>query len=138
MQAAKRPGAHVYRLILLVTILKPLSNLFLAWGMRGLPAMLATHPASILRALFDPLVMIGIAMQIVWLLMRMSLLSVADLSFVLPVTAAGYVISTLLGREVLHEEVSAARWVGAVLISAGTALVASTPRETTDVVGPVL
>ena len=48
---------------------------------------------------------------------------VADLTYVLPVTAAGYVISTFLGRAVLHEQVSLTRWMGAILISVGTALV---------------
>jgi uncharacterized membrane protein len=116
----------------LVTVLKPLSNLFLAWGMQRMPALVTTHPLGLIQALFEPLVMIGVLMQIGWLLLRMSLLSVADLSYVLPVTAAGYVISTFLGRTVLHEQVSVSRWVGAILISAGTALVVSTPRITNE------
>jgi drug/metabolite transporter (DMT)-like permease len=41
------------------------------------------------------------------------------------------VISTLLGRVVLHETVSGSRWAGAVLISLGAALVVSTPEKTT-------
>jgi len=119
-----------WRLIVLVTLLKPVSNLFLAWGMKELPAALAINPLLFVRAMIDPLVIAGILMQIVWLLTRMSLLSVADLSFVLPVTASGYVISTFLGRVVLHEQVSEWRWLGAVLISLGAALVASSPRAT--------
>lgn len=116
--------------ILLLILLKPFSNVFLAWGMRQMPSAVTSHPAYFLTALIDPFVTIGIGMQIAWLLLRMSLLSIADLSFILPVTAAGYVISTLLGRLVLHEQVSVERWVGAILISLGTALVASTPGNT--------
>ena len=119
-----------WRLIVLVTLLKPLSNLFLAWGMKQMPATLAIDPLFFLRAMIDPLVALGIVMQIVWLLARISLLSVADLSFVLPVTASGYVLSTMLGRVVLHEQVSASRWIGVVMISLGTAFVASSPRIT--------
>jgi|SRR5208283_3390292 len=122
--------AAAWRLIVLVTLLKPLSNLFLAWGMQQLPQTLAMSPLLFLRAMVDPLVALGIVMQIFWLLTRMSLLSVADLSFVLPVTASGYVLSTLLGRLVLHEQVSAWRWVGVFMISLGTAFVASSPRTT--------
>jgi len=125
-----RISLRVYRLIVLVTLLKPFSNLFLAWGMRDFPTLVISHPVYLLRALIDPFVTIGVAMQIAWLLLRMSLLSVADLSFVLPVTAAGYVVSTFLGRVILHEQVSFERWMGAVLIAAGTALVTSTPRLT--------
>ena len=123
---------RVARLIVLVTLLKPFSNLFLAWGMRQMPASMVAHPLHLIAALFDPLVAIGVLMQIAWLLLRMSLLSAADLSYVLPVTAAGYVISTLLGRIVLHEQVSLSRWIGAILISGGMALVASTPRLTSE------
>ena len=90
--------SRVYRLIVLVTLLKPFSNLFLAWGMQRAPALATAHPFTLIQALFDPLVTLGVLLQIGWLLLRMSLLSVADLSYVLPVTAAGYVISTFLGR----------------------------------------
>lgn len=127
---------QVWRLVALVTLLKPISNVFLAWGMRGLPESPLFEPLLYLRAMIDPLVLVGVVMQIVWMLKRMSLLSVADLSFVLPVTASGYVISTLLGRVVLHEEVSVSRWLGAVLISIGSGLVASSPRVSTNAEGP--
>ncbi len=124
--------AGSYGLVVIVTLLKPFSNLFLAWGMRQFSEVLALNPAAYLRAMLDPLVALGIVMQILWLLTRMSLLSVADLSFVLPVTSAGYVLSTLLGRVFLHEPVSASRWAGAILISLGAALVVSTPEKTTE------
>jgi len=127
-----RSGLRAWHWIVLVTLLKPFSNVFLAWGMHDMPALAATHPAYLLQALIDPLVTLGVVLQIAWLLLRMSLLSLADLSFILPVTAAGYVISTFLGHFVLHEQVSPARWIGAILISAGAALVASSPRMTSD------
>jgi drug/metabolite transporter (DMT)-like permease len=121
-------SGRIWRLVVLVTILKPFSNLFLAWGMRGLPDSPVLEPLLYVRALIDPLVIVGIVMQIVWMLKRMSLLSVADLSFVLPVTALGYVITTLLGHFVLAEQVSLSRWAGVILISLGSALVAPSPR----------
>ena len=120
-----------YGLLLFVTLIKPFSNVFLAWGMRRFPEAMLADPRLFFSAMLEPFVAIGIVMQVLWLLTRMSLLSVADLSFVLPVTSAGYVISTLLGALVLHEPVSAARWAGAVLISLGAALVVSTPERTT-------
>ncbi len=103
--------------------------------MKQFPETLSLNPVLYLHAMAEPLVVLGILMQILWLLSRMSLLSVADLSFVLPMTSAGYIISTLLGRLVLHEPVSASRWAGAVLISLGAALVASTPEKTTNEAG---
>lgn len=131
MPELRPASARTAGLVIFVTLLKPLSNLFLAWGMRHFHADVSLNPIFYLNAILDPLVTTGVVMQIVWLLARMSLLSVADLSFVLPVTAAGYGISTLLGRFVLHEQVSPSRWMGAVLISLGTALAAGTSGKTT-------
>jgi uncharacterized membrane protein len=135
----KPPGTQKYAwtsyaLLLFVTLIKPFSNVFLAWGMRQFPEAVNANPVLYLRAMLDPLVAIGIAMQILWLLSRMSLLSIADLSYVLPVTSVGYVLSTFLGWLMLHESVSAARWAGAALISLGAALVVSTPEKTTRAV----
>ena len=109
--------------LLLVIFLKPFSNLFLAWGMKQVPQALSLNPLFYVKAMFEPLVAAGIAMQIFWLLFRMKLLSLADLSFVLPVTAVGYVLTTVLGRVFLHEQVSPERWIAVLLIFLGTALV---------------
>lgn len=76
-------------------------------------------------------------MQIVWLLSRMALLGIADLSFVLPVTAVGYVLTTALGRFVLHESVSPRQWFAVALIFIGTGLVTSAPEISTSTSGEV-
>ncbi len=51
-------------------------------------------------------------------------LSRADLSLVMPITAASYPFGTLLARFFLHEEVNLARWLGTAIIAAGVAVVA--------------
>jgi len=84
-----------------------------------------------LRAMASPFVTLGIAMLILSLLTRLALLSMADLSFVLPVTAIGYVLATLFGQTFLHETVTARQWMGTVLIFLGTGLVGSTSHNTT-------
>ncbi|MBM3814834.1 MAG: hypothetical protein FJW20_24680 [Acidimicrobiia bacterium] len=80
----------------------------------------------LLAALLIPWVILGVALLIVWTLSRMALLSWADLSYVLPITAVGYVINALMGRYLLNEHVSAIRWAGTLLIVAGAALAAMT------------
>ena len=89
------------------------------------------NPAVYLRAMVDPFVALGIAMLILALLTRMALLSLADLSFVLPVTAIGYVLATLFGQVFLHEAVTIRQWMGTVLIFLGTGLVGTTSQNTT-------
>jgi len=75
--------------------------------------------------LFRPWVALGVSLLIVWLLSRMTLLSWADLSYVLPVTSLGYVLVAFVGRWLLDERISATRWAGILLIVAGVALVGS-------------
>jgi uncharacterized membrane protein len=52
------------------------------------------------------------------------LLSIADLSFAVPATAATYVVETVLSKYVLREHVNAKRWAGVALVASGVALVA--------------
>jgi len=122
---------RTYSLLLLFLALRAIGNLCLAWGTKRLPETLAADPLVYLRSMLDPAVALGVAMLIMALLTRLALLSVADLSFILPMTAVGYVLAALLGRFVLHEAVSGQRWLAVALIFAGTALVSSTPHSTT-------
>lgn len=121
---------HAYRLLALVLILRPLGNVCLAWGMKHFPQVLSINPIPYLRALMNPFVALGMAALVLGLLTRMALLSLADLSFVLPLTATGYVFSTLLGKFFLSEQVTSGRWLGTALIFLGTALVGSTKEKT--------
>ncbi|MGA2245861.1 MAG: EamA family transporter [Verrucomicrobiota bacterium] len=52
------------------------------------------------------------------------MLSQKDVSLVWPLTSLGFVITALAARMVRHEEVSALRWTGVVIIVIGAALVA--------------
>ena len=61
----------------------------------------------------------------------MALLTLADLSFVLPVIAIGYVFSVFIGKLFLHETITHQRWLGTVLIFSGAVLVGTTSRNTT-------
>jgi uncharacterized membrane protein len=63
----------------------------------------------------------------------MTLLSWADLSYVLPVTSIGYVLNSIIGKYFFDEKISPARWVGTLLIVAGIVLVGTTcPRTTPE------
>lgn len=52
-----------------------------------------------------------------------SLLSYADLSFVVPLTAISYLTNTIGARFFLRERISRARWLGTLLVTFGVALV---------------
>jgi uncharacterized membrane protein len=119
---------RTYSVLLLFIALKAAGNLSLAWGMKHLPEA-GANPLAYIRAMLDPFVAIGVVSLIAALLTRMVLLSLADLSFVLPVTAVGYVIAAFLGKVVLNEVVTSRRWLGTILIFIGAALVGSTGEK---------
>jgi drug/metabolite transporter (DMT)-like permease len=119
-----------FAIVLLFVVLKAVGNLSLAWGMQHLPEQASSNPLFYIRAMLNPFVMLGVMALILALLVRMVLFSLSDLSFVLPVTAVGYVIAAFLGKTVLHEVVSSTRWLGTILIFAGAALTSSTVKTT--------
>ena len=64
----------------------------------------------------------------------LSLLSYADLSFVVPLTAVGYITNTIGSKFLLHEKITPARWWGTVLVTFGVAII-SLPANTDILLG---
>jgi uncharacterized membrane protein len=120
---------RTYQLLVVTLLLRPFGNLSLAWGVKQSSELLSIHPLLYLQAMLNPFVAAGIAMLILALLTRLALFSLADLSFVLPLTATGYILSAFLGKVFLNEQVSSSHWLGTLLIFAGVVLVGSTPAR---------
>jgi uncharacterized membrane protein len=121
-----------YFILLFFLALKAGGNSAMAVGMKQVPEQMSLDPTLYLHAMLNPFVAMGIAALILSLLTRMALLSLADLSFVLPVTAVGYVIAVVIGKMFLHETVTPQRWLGTLLIFGGALLVGTTSRNTTE------
>jgi len=118
-------------LVLVVVATNVLGNVSLSRGMRQVGPLVSTSPLDYLRALENPWTMAGIAILAVWMLTDLALLSRADLSFVLPVTASAYVLVAMGGHFLLHDHISWGRWMGIGLITAGVVLAEETPARTT-------
>lgn len=101
----------------IVILSNVLGNLALSWGVKH-------------YGLFSPYVLLGVALLIVWLLSRMTLLSWADLSYVLPVTSVGYVLSVFTGKYFFAEQITWQRWLGSLLIMGGMFVVGRTYPST--------
>jgi len=123
-------GVKTYSALFVFLALRAVGNSAMAWGMKQVPTRMSVNPSLYVHAMLEPFVAVGVVALILALLARMALLSLADLSFVLPVTAVGYVIAVVLGKTFLHETVTNQRWLGTLLIFAGAALVGSTTRRT--------
>lgn len=111
----------------LVVLANVLGNFFLSLGLRHRSAA----ASSWVEALASPWVFLGVTILLFWMLCRLALLSWADLSWVVPVTASGYALTALMGKLFLGEQISATRWAGIVLITLGVLLVRTTAIRTT-------
>ncbi len=131
---APRPSPRATKTIVFIAIAvltNSFGNLMLALGMDRMPAFTHVPFAHYLIGLLaNPFLLPGAALSAVYTLAQISLFSWADLSFVIPCTAASYIITTLLGEFIMGEQVEWARWLGVVLITFGVVLVAETPVAT--------
>lgn len=113
----------------IVVITNVLGNSALTFGMKQ-AGEFSFSPLMVLKVMFSPWVALGITLLILWLLSRMTLLSWADLSYVLPTTSAGYVLSAVIGKYLFAEQISWQRWAGMLLIVGGITLVGMTHPRT--------
>jgi uncharacterized membrane protein len=114
--------------IAIVVLTNAAGNVLLAVGMKQMPDFDNVSVMGYTASLFTNLwVLSGIALLIVWMVAQLSMFSWADLTYVLPVTAAGYIVTAILGKFFLGETVSIMRWAGIVVISFGVVLVSETP-----------
>src|SRR5690242_27024 len=112
-------------------------DVMLKRGMEDLGPIHLNHWAHIFSAFVDPWVIFGITCLAGFFYAYLTALSWADLTFVLPATAFGYVVTAFLSRFFLHEAISPWRWAGVILITCGVGLVARGPslterRKSTD------
>jgi uncharacterized membrane protein len=124
-------GRKTQILVLLVIVTNVFGNIFLSRGMHDVGRIVSASPLDYVRAFADPWTAFGIAILAIWMISDLALLSRADLSFVLPVTASAYVLVALLGHFLLHDHISFARWMGILLITGGVILAEETPARTT-------
>lgn len=118
-----------------VVVSNAVGNYALSKGMQEVGHLVTWKPGPYLQAFANSWVIAGIVLLIAWLIFRLALLSWADLSYVITVTSTSYVISALLGKFFLGEEVSALRWAGIALITVGAIFVGETFPSTTDETG---
>ena len=101
--------------LVLIVLFEVTGNSFLSHGMRqaGVSAQMLTNPWF----------MIGVLLLIGYFISFLTALSRLELSYVLPMTAVGYVLTALVAWKFLGETISLGRWLGMALIGVGTVLV---------------
>ena len=68
-------------------------------------------------------VLLGLLLETIFFILLQYLLGQRDVSFVWPLTALSYVLTTLAAKFILDERVDSARWSGVALIILGAAFI---------------
>jgi drug/metabolite transporter (DMT)-like permease len=113
-----------------VTLFAAIGDTLLARGMKQVGNISLHGLPDIVFSILNPWVAVGILCLLGFFASYMTALSWADLTYVLPATSLGYVLLALIAKFFLHEQVTATRWLGIGLISAGVGFVTQGPALT--------
>ncbi|MGA8510542.1 MAG: EamA family transporter [Candidatus Sulfotelmatobacter sp.] len=113
-----------------VTVFAAAGDAMLSHGMKQTGNISIHHLQSVIFAILNPWVTAGILLLLAFFATYMTALSWADLTYVLPATSLGYVLLAFVARFLLHEHVSALRWLGIALITGGVGFIAGGPALT--------
>ena len=119
--------------LVLVVVLQVIGNVLLSRGMRQVGDAGVLKPANLLdfglQTVSNPWVLLGVALLIGFFILYLTALSRLELSFVLPMTAATYVLTALFSWLILHESISPARWAGTFAVTVGILLVGASEQR---------
>lgn len=113
-----------------VTLFSAVGDTLLSRGMKHVGSISLHDVSHVVLAILNPWVALGIVFLLGFFACYMTALSWADLTYVLPATSLGYVLLAVIAKYQLHEQITATRWVGILLITAGVGFVAGGPEKT--------
>jgi drug/metabolite transporter (DMT)-like permease len=112
--------------VAIIVVCNATGDLLNAYGMRSQGHVQDFHPHALVRLLrllaHNRYVIGGLVAMAVAFFALLQLLSIADLSFSVPATAASFLLETILAKVLLKEEVHWQRWLGACLVACGVGL----------------
>jgi drug/metabolite transporter (DMT)-like permease len=114
-------------LFVFIIVLGTVGELCIARAMKQIGEVDHFRPAAVLRVILQAMqvrwLWAGLAMMTAAFFALLTILSVEKVSFVVPVTAANYVVGALGGTLFLGEQVSRERWAGVLMICVGVIVV---------------
>jgi len=121
-------------LILLVALVfEAIGVVFLSGGLKqiGEPKTInaAEITSLIIRGATNKNILLGVFFEAIFFGFLLYMLSQKDVSIVWPLTALGFIITSLAARIFLKEEISSVRWAGICLIVLGAGLVTWSAKE---------
>src|SRR5215831_20917403 len=87
-------------------------------------ALRASEIARVVKAgVTNPQILLGVFFEALFFGCLLVLMSKSDISFLWPLTALSFVFATFAAIMFLHEQVSAVRWAGVILIMIGAGFI---------------
>jgi drug/metabolite transporter (DMT)-like permease len=115
-------------ILLIGLVLEAVGVVFLSHGLHeiGQPKTISAGEIGrlVARGAANRNILLGVLLETCFFGVLIYLLSQKDVSLIWPLTSLGFVITALAARMIRHEEVSALRWLGIIIIVIGAALVA--------------
>ncbi len=125
--------ARVLTILLIGIVLEAIGVVYLSRGLKEIGDLSHLSVPGVLqlvgRAVTNLNILLGVFFEALFFIGLLMLLSKNDVSVVWPLTALGFVVTTLAAKFVLHEEVSGLRWTGILLITLGAGLVSWTEKS---------
>ena len=119
-----------YLVLLALVLGSTLGDACLSRGMKQIGRITASRWHDLLFAVTSPWIALGVALLLIYFASYLSALSWADLSYIMPTTAFGNVLTALAAKFFLHETIPVTRWAGILLITFGVGFVARGPSLT--------
>lgn len=130
-------GQHVhsmsflrYFLLALIVLGSTFGDVYLAKGMKQIGEISASRWHDLLFAPLNAYVAFGIVLLLIFYISYLASLSWADLSYIMPATTFGYVLTAFLAHFMLGEHVPLTRWIGILMITAGVGFITGGPSLT--------
>ena len=115
--------------MVLATLAAAFGQILLRQGMLAVGSLESYAPLALisyfLRALFQPYVLLGTALNAVFYFCMMAALSWSDVTVVIPLTAIEYGFAAVLAVLVLKEVVPPVRWAGIAFVILGVILISA-------------
>lgn len=111
----------------IAVLLSAVGHVLLSKGMKEVGDVsqqtVQTVGSMLLRVITNKTLLLGIALQAVFFSLYLGVLSWADLSFVLPLTAVDYLVIAVLAHFFLAEAIPMTRWAGTLFVTIGVMLI---------------
>jgi len=113
-------------ILVVAAIIESIGVALLSWGLKDVQGVREITVSEIVRVAKSGVTNVkiigGVALEAVFFGALLYMMSTRDVSLVWPLTSLGFIFTTLAAHFLLHEKVSATRWIGVLMIAIGAGL----------------